>query len=72
MLAFRSEEHVDRWCKTRRIPKGNTFSLEQAWQLGHLWYSNKLSPDWRRATPEEAQALFSDIGLIGDFWRLQA
>jgi hypothetical protein len=72
MLAFRSEEHVDRWCRIRRIPRGASFSLEQAWQLGRAWYSDKLSPDWRRATPSEAEAVFASIGLTGDFWRLRS
>jgi hypothetical protein len=69
MLAFRSEGHVDRWCNSRRVPRGASFSLEQAWELGRAWYADKLSPDWRRATKDEAQAVFDGIGLAGDFWR---
>ena len=72
MLAFRSEEHVERWCRTRGIPKGAVFSLEQTWQLGRAWYADKLSLDWKRASPEEAEARFAKIGLTGDFWRLRA
>jgi hypothetical protein len=72
MLAFRSEEHVERWCRTSRAPSGAVFSLEQAWQLARAWYADKLSPDWRRATPEEAEAIFAGIGLTGDFWRLRS
>ena len=70
MLAFRSEEHVDRWCKQRGIAKGAVFTLDQAWQLARAWYVNKLTAEWRRATPEEAERLFGDVGLTGDFWRL--
>ena len=70
MLAFRSEGHVDRWCELRGIPRGAAFSLEQAWRLGRAWYADKLSPGWKRATPEEAEAAFAEIGLTGDFWRL--
>jgi hypothetical protein len=70
MLAFRSEAHVDRWCTSRRVRRGASFGLEQAWQLGRLWYHDRLSPDWRRATPAEAEAAFTSIGLIGEFWRL--
>jgi hypothetical protein len=70
MLAFRSEAHVESWCRARRIEPGATFSLEQAWQLGRAWYADKLSPDWRRASAAEAEAVLSGIGLAGDFWRL--
>jgi hypothetical protein len=70
MLAFRSEAHVDRWCETRRVARGASFSLEQAWELGRLWYQDKLSPGWQRATPAEAEAAFASIGLKGEFWRL--
>ncbi len=70
MLAFRSEAHVDEWCRQRGVEKGSVFALDQAWGLARAWYADKLSPDWRRATPDEAQRLFDDIGLTGDFWRL--
>jgi hypothetical protein len=70
MLAFRSEAHVDSWCEARRIPRGASFTLEQAWQLGRAWYSDKLSPDWQRATAEQAEQTFAGIGLTGEFWRL--
>ena len=70
MLAFRSEGHVDGWCTSRRLPRGESFSLEQAWLLGREWYADKLSPDWERATPARAEATFASIGLTGDFWRL--
>jgi hypothetical protein len=72
MLAFRSEAHVETWCEQRSIPRGATFSLEQCWRLAHAWYANRMAPDWRRKTPEEAEALFTDLGLAGDFWRLRA
>jgi hypothetical protein len=70
MLAFRGEDHVDRWCEARGIERGCGFTLEQAWGLGREWYSDRLSPDWRRQTPDEARATFAGLGLTGDFWRL--
>jgi hypothetical protein len=70
MLLFRSEEHVDAWYGTRRIPRGTTLTLEQQWELARIWYADRLSPTWRRRTAEEAEAVFASIGLTGDFWRL--
>jgi hypothetical protein len=71
MLAFRSEAHVDRWLEQRGLERGAILSLEQLWRLGDAWYADRLDRDWRRRTPEEAEALFAELGLTGDFWRLR-
>ncbi len=71
MLAFRSEEHVDRWCELRGLSRGSVFSLDQCARLAEAWYGNRLAPDWRRPAPEEAEALFAELGLDGEFWRLR-
>jgi hypothetical protein len=71
MLLFRSEEHVRRWYRDRGGVTGSTLSLEQQWELARLWYADRLSPQWRRRTPEEAEGVFGEVGLEGDFWRLR-
>jgi hypothetical protein len=68
MLLFRSEEHVMRWIETRRSQIGATLTPQQGWQLATAWFEDRLSPDWRRKTPEETRAIFEDIGLDGPFW----
>lgn len=70
MLLFRSEEHIDRWCKQRGVGRGATMTLDQQWRLADAWYRDRLSESWRRRTPDEAQALFTEIGLTGPFWSL--
>jgi hypothetical protein len=70
MLAFRSEAHVDRWCEQVDLEPGASFPLATAWRLGDAWYRDRMSPAWRRRTPEEAEALFAELGLEGPFWRL--
>ncbi len=72
MLLFRSEEHIDRWRRFRELPPGGTMSPEQCWQLARAWYGDKLSPDWRRKTLDEAEATLAGIGLTGPFWSLRA
>lgn len=72
MLLFRDEEHVDRWCQARELARGALVSPEQAWRLAYGWYGNKLKPDWRRHTVDEAESLLSSIGLTGAFWSLRA
>ena len=45
-------------------------TLPQAWELSRKWYGNRLEPDFRRPTKEEAVAIFESVGLSGSFWRL--
>ena len=70
MRLFRSEEHVTRWSAKAGIPVGAVFSLDALWRLAQLWFHNRLSPTWRRATMDEAHAIFEQAGLTGSFWRL--
>jgi hypothetical protein len=72
MLLFRSEEHVRHWYDRRGIPLGATLTLQQQWDLARIWYRDRMSPDWRRRSPTEAQAVFAAVGLSGAFWRLTA
>jgi uncharacterized protein (TIGR00369 family) len=46
-------------------------TVEQVWRLGLAWYSDRLRPDWRRKSLEEAEAIFAALGLSGHFWRLR-
>jgi hypothetical protein len=69
MLLFRSEEHVATWYGTDE-PPGVVLSLEQQTELARIWYAGRLSLDWQRRTPQEAEAVFAGLGLTGDFWRL--
>ena len=71
MLLFRSEEHARSWREARGFPDAQTISLETGWRLARAWYARKLRPDWRRHTLEEAEALFAELGLDGEFWRLR-
>jgi hypothetical protein len=45
-------------------------SIAQAWDLSVKWYGNRLAPDFRRPTVDEARAIFASVGLTGDFWNL--
>jgi hypothetical protein len=69
MLLFRSEEHIDRWCESWRLPRGATLSPLQTWRLAHAWYSpDRRDPAWRRRTLEETEALLQTLDLTGPFW----
>jgi len=71
MLLFRSEEHAARWREVHGLPGARTMPLETAWRLAKAWYERKLEPNWRRHTLEEAEALFDELGLTGEFWLLR-
>jgi hypothetical protein len=70
MLLFRSEQHVDRWCKQWKRQHGGTLTLQQGWRLAKEWYGDRLRPDWRPKTIAEAEAAFARVGLRGKFWKL--
>lgn len=69
MLIFRSEEHIDRWCKAWKLPRGATLSVEQTWNLADAWYRDRMDAGWRRRTVAEAHELFGSLGLTSEFWR---
>lgn len=66
MLLFRAEEHIERSGQVA----GASLTPEQMWQLADTWYRDRADPGWQRKTVEEAEAVFAEIGLSGDFWRL--
>ena len=47
-------------------------TIAQAWDLSQKWYGNRLEPDFRRPTADEAHAIFASVGLTGAFWQLVA
>ena len=71
MLLFRDEELVDRWCEARELPRGAVLTPELAWRLAHAWYKNKVQPDYRRFTLEEAESLLASLGLTDPYWNLR-
>jgi len=71
MLLFRSEQHVDRWCRQWNRARGGTFSVQQGWRLSQLWYGDRLSPEWRPYSADQAQNVFAEVGLTGEFWQLR-
>jgi hypothetical protein len=69
-LAFRSEAHINRWCEDHSLPRGAFITLDQCWRLAQAWYPSRLNMDWRRMDAEEMQAVFTRLGLTGEFWRV--
>ena len=68
MRFFRSEEHARR---SQPGETSNVITLAQVAKLARAWYLKKLTPAWRRHTPDEAEALFTQLGFDREFWRLR-
>ncbi len=68
MLLFRSEEHVERWCRQRNLPRRPLVSLDQLWELAQAWYASRLTPEARRPMGAEIRQIFDRIGLRDQFW----
>ena len=51
------------------MPRGAVLTLEQTWALAKLWYEDRMTPGFRRRTPDEATEAFASIGLTGEFWQ---
>jgi hypothetical protein len=71
MLLFRDEEHVDRWCDDRRVPRGAVVTVEQAWRLAQPWYADRLDYEWTPRPPDGMERLLTAAGLTGEFWRVR-
>jgi hypothetical protein len=53
------------------LQRGAIFSPETTWKLAHAWYGQRMQPNWRRHTLDEAEALLTSLGLTGAFWNLR-
>jgi len=71
VLPFRSEAEIDLWCGRHRFPRGEAVPLPQVAALARAWYGTHADPDWHKWTAEEAQAIFHQVGLKGEFWTLR-
>jgi hypothetical protein len=69
MLFFRSEENLTQRLESKQIRRGAVLSIDQIWELSQRWYHNRLSVDYHGRTIEQVQEIFSELGLISEFWQ---
>lgn len=67
-LVFESEDTIDAWCDRHGVAKGEVVPLQQVADLAVAWYGGHLDPNWRKATPTEAAAVFDSVGLTSEHW----
>ena len=69
MNLFRAEGHVARWLEMRGYEGGATITAGKLCELAHAWWGNRLAPDWRPRSADEAQRILDSLGLTGRFWQ---
>jgi hypothetical protein len=52
-----------------KMTVGKLLTFEQVWELSKLWYRDRLSPEFKGRTIEEAHQIFEQLGLRTQFWR---
>lgn len=70
IVFFRSEEALDTWLDAHNARRGAVFTILGLWQLTRRWYGDRLSPDFRGRTLEQAQSIFREAGLTSPFWQI--
>lgn len=63
---------MQHWCEARNRKIGGILSLDTTWRLARAWYHDRLEPSWRRKTVQEAQELFTELGMTSPHWKLTA
>ena len=69
-MAFRSEDELDAWLRSRGYSRGAAVAPQVVYDLGLDWYATRLDLDFEPATPQAAEAMFAAHGLTGEFWSL--
>lgn len=70
VLPFASPQHIADWCKRHAVPMGEAVPLRTVADLAQAWYGSHASPHWRKWSVQQAQEIFSRVGLTSEFWRL--
>lgn len=62
---------MDPWLDEKGQSRGAVLDLEETWRLAQAWYDGRLDPSWRGRSPARTRKILDDLGLDGDFWRLE-
>jgi len=69
MLFFQSEESLNQWLFAQKASRGATLSIPRVWELSQRWYRGRMSPQYRGRTIQQAQNIFTELGLTSEFWQ---
>ena len=72
LLPFRNEKEIDTWSQRYGLPRGHAIPIDQVAALARAWYGRHADSDFKKWTPAEAQKIFTEVGLTGEFWQLDS
>lgn len=72
LLPFHTERQIDAWSERHGLSRGKAVPIQQAAALARAWYGRHAERDYRKWTPQEAQKIFAEVGLTGEFWALDS
>lgn len=65
-----SQDHAEAHSTEAGEEIGQVVPIERLWRLAGPWYGDRLSSDYEPRQRDVSQALLSEVGLTGEFWRL--
>ncbi|OOF93323.1 hypothetical protein ASPCADRAFT_407523 [Aspergillus carbonarius ITEM 5010] len=68
---FATKAEALEWPQKYGFYSGEIMTLETLWSLSKAWYHDKHTYDYDRKTPAEVDALFNELGMISDFWKVR-
>jgi hypothetical protein len=70
MLFFATTHHLHSWREARPNAGGAELTVDLTLKLSDPIYSGKMELGYARPSHERLVALFRDLHLTGDFWRI--
>ncbi|HXN46945.1 MAG TPA: organomercurial lyase [Bryobacteraceae bacterium] len=71
VLPFHSAAEIQDWCGRHGVAFGEAVPLDRVAHLARVWYGAYGDPGWKKWTVAEARKIFTRVGLVSDFWRLE-
>lgn len=70
LVAFHRPDDAAPWVERHGFTLGQVLPIAQIGDLAHRWYGRHADRHWSKWTISQAQAIFTEVGLTGQFWEL--
>jgi hypothetical protein len=61
---------LEKWLDSSGNERGYVATAQTMFDLSRDWYEGRMSEEWEPPTARDAESIFTQHGLIGDFWKL--